>query len=177
MGGKVTAVSLEGLGSTFTLTLPMVRADGQAAQAVQKEGAELTDRPGLRVLAAEDNPMNQQVLATLLGQLGVELVLVSDGAQAVEASARDDFDLILMDVQMPVMDGPTAARAIRAHELGLGRRTPILALTANAMAHHEAEYFAAGMDGLVAKPIQLGHMIAEMDRVLGEHAPPAALAV
>ena len=177
MGGEVTAVSLEGLGSTFTLTLPMARADETAALAAQNRGAELADRPGLRVLAAEDNPMNQQVLATLLGQLGVELVLVGDGAQAVEASARGDFDLILMDVQMPVMDGPTAARAIRARELELGRRTPILALTANAMAHHAAEYAAAGMDGMVAKPIQLGHMLAEMDRVLGEHELPAALAV
>jgi signal transduction histidine kinase/CheY-like chemotaxis protein len=167
MGGQVTAISREGEGSTFTLVLPLVRAE-RRAQPRPAPRAPSSERTGLRVLAAEDNPMNQQVLATLLGQLGVDLVLVGDGAQAVEASASDDFDLILMDVQMPVMDGPTATRTIRARERLIGRRTPILALTANAMAHHEAEYVAAGMDGLVAKPIQLAHLIAEMDRVLGE---------
>jgi CheY-like chemotaxis protein len=126
----------------------------------------VADCRGLRVLAAEDNPMNQQVLSTLLGQLGIEVVLVGDGVQAVEKSAGGDFDLILMDVQMPVMDGPTAARAIRTRDLASGRRTPILALTANAMAHHAAEYQAAGMDGLVAKPIQIDRLVAEIERVL-----------
>ena len=167
MGGQVRAVSREGEGSTFTLTLPLVRAEPKAPSRPAAR-APSSERSGLRVLAAEDNPMNQQVLATLLGQLGVDLVLVGDGAQAVEASTSDDFDLILMDVQMPVMDGPTATRTIRARERMIGRRTPILALTANAMAHHETEYRAAGMDGLVAKPIQLTHLIAEMDRVLGD---------
>jgi signal transduction histidine kinase len=173
MGGQVTAVSREGEGSTFTLTLPLQRAE-RRAQPRPAPRAPSSERSGLRVLAAEDNPMNQQVLATLLGQLGVELMLVADGAQAVEASAKDDFDLILMDVQMPVMDGPTATSAIRARERMSGRRTPILALTANAMAHHQAEYAAAGMDGLVAKPIQLSHLLAEMDRVLGEEEIPIA---
>jgi signal transduction histidine kinase len=173
MGGQVTAVSRDGEGSTFTLTLPLARAE-RRAQPRPAPRAASSERSGLRVLAAEDNPMNQQVLATLLGQLGVELVLVGDGAQAVAASAGDDFDLILMDVQMPVMDGPTATRAIRAREGMIGRRTPILALTANAMAHHQAEYLAAGMDGLVAKPIQLAHLIAEMDRVLVDEEMPVA---
>ena len=177
MGGEVTAQSVEGKGSTFTLSLPLMRAAGRAANAPQVVRQEPADRPGLKVLAAEDNPMNRQVLSTLLGQLGVELVMVDDGAQAVEASARDDFDLILMDVQMPVMDGPTATRAIRAREVIAGRRTPILALTANAMAHHEAEYAAAGMDGLVAKPIQLEHLVAEIDRVLSVAEAPTAIAV
>ncbi|MGH6909474.1 MAG: ATP-binding protein, partial [Phenylobacterium sp.] len=173
MGGQVTAVSREGEGSTFTLVLPLARAERRAQpRAVAR--AQSSERSGLRVLAAEDNPMNQQVLSTLLGQLGVDLVLVGDGAQAVEASMSDDFDLILMDVQMPVMDGPTATRTIRARERMIGRRTPILALTANAMAHHEAEYRAAGMDGLVAKPIQLAHLIAEMDRVLSDEEFPIA---
>jgi signal transduction histidine kinase len=177
MGGEVAAASVEGQGSTFTLRLPLARAQGPAVAKAQAGAAELDNRPGLRVLAAEDNPMNQQVLSTLLGQLGVELVMVADGAQAVEATARENFDLILMDVQMPVMDGPTATRAIRARERGTGRRTPILALTANAMAHHQAEYVAAGMDGLVPKPIQLSHLIAEIERVLTVDEGPMAIAV
>jgi len=177
MGGTVSAASVEGQGSTFTLTLPLARSVARAPAPARAMAAELSGRPGLRVLAAEDNPMNQRVLSTLLGQLGVELVVVDDGAQAVDASAIGAFDLILMDVQMPVMDGPTAARAIRARELGSGRRTPILALTANAMSHHEAEYRAAGMDGLVAKPIRLEHLIAEIERVLDLGEEPLSVAV
>ncbi len=150
MGGEVTAASVEGQGSTFTLSLPLARS-AERPRTPQNLRQEAGDRPGLKILAAEDNPMNRQVLSTLLGQLGVELVMVGDGAQAVEASAHDHFDLILMDVQMPIMDGPTATRAIRARERASGGRIPILALTANAMAHHEVEYVAAGMDGLVAK--------------------------
>jgi CheY-like chemotaxis protein len=161
----VSAASVEGEGSTFTLRLPLARSEAPAMVAPQALGSDQDGRPGLKVLAAEDNPMNRQVLSTLLGQLGIALVLVNDGAQAVEASAHDDFDLILMDVQMPVMDGPAATRAIRAREHNSGRRTPILALTANAMTHHADEYLAAGMDGVVAKPIQLSQLIAEIDRV------------
>ncbi|RAK59017.1 hybrid sensor histidine kinase/response regulator [Phenylobacterium hankyongense] len=165
MGGEVTLTSVLNHGSTFTLSLPLARAPAGTAEAVAAADAEEADCTGLRILAAEDNPMNQQVLKTLLDQLGVELTVVGDGAQAVEAHATVEFDVILMDVQMPVMDGPTAARAIRANEAATGRRTPILALTANAMTHHADEYLAAGMDGLVAKPIQLGQLIAEIDRV------------
>jgi signal transduction histidine kinase len=177
MGGEVSAASVEGQGSTFTLTLPLTQSEVRAVKAPLVLDPESDNRPGLKVLAAEDNPMNQQVLSTLLGQLGVELVLVGDGVQAVEASAHEDFDLILMDVQMPVMDGPTATRAIRARERNSGRRTPILALTANAMAHHQVEYAVAGMDGLVAKPILLEQLIAEIDRVLSLGEEPAAIAV
>ncbi|RAK56942.1 ATP-binding protein [Phenylobacterium deserti] len=173
MGGGVTVSSVVGQGSTFTLTLPLERAAAGAASApAQPADPEELERAGLRVLAAEDNPMNRQVLQTLMAQLGVDVHIVADGAQAVDAAAAGEFDLILMDVQMPVMDGPTAAREIRALEVGLGRRTPILALTANAMTHHAEAYLAAGMDGLVAKPIQVGRLVAEMERVLA--APPAA---
>src|SRR5690606_8010031 len=113
----------------------------------------------LRVLAAEDNTVNQLVLKTLLHQIGVEPTVVADGRAAVEAWEAGDWDAILMDVQMPVMDGPTAARRIRAREAETGRRrTPILALTANAMNQQVAEYLAAGMDGHVAKPIDVAKL-------------------
>jgi CheY-like chemotaxis protein len=117
----------------------------------------------LRVLAAEDNAVNQLVLKTLLAQVGVEPVIVGDGQAAVDAWAREPWDLILMDVQMPVMDGPTAARAIRAAEAKSGRaRTPIVALTANAMSHQVADYAAAGMDAHVAKPIEAAALFAAL---------------
>ena len=120
----------------------------------------------MRVLAAEDNSVNQLVLKTLLHQIGIEPTIVENGARAVEAYQREPWDLILMDVQMPVMDGPTAVRAIRALEQKSGRsRTPIVALTANTMSHHIAEYAAAGMDGHLAKPIETAKLFAVLSSV------------
>jgi CheY-like chemotaxis protein len=94
---------------------------------------------------------------------------VADGQAAVEAAAQGGWDLILMDVQMPVMDGPTATRRIREHEADAGlARTPIIALTANAMAHQEAEYRAAGMDALVPKPLEVARLVEAIAAVTGE---------
>src|SRR3569623_222682 len=121
----------------------------------------------LRVLAAEDNGMNQLVLRTLLEQIGVEPVIVGNGREAVAAWAREPWDLILMDVQMPEMDGPTATGMIRARERAERRaRTPIVALTANAMAHQVAEYLHSGMDDFVAKPIEAGRLYAVIQAAL-----------
>ena len=101
--------------------------------------------------------------------------MVEDGAQAVDVWRGGGFDVVLMDVQMPVMDGPTAARTIRDEEVRLGRpRIPIVALTANVMSHQLAEYRDAGMDAHVAKPIELAMLFEVLDQVLGE--APSALA-
>ena len=111
--------------------------------------------------------MNQLVLKTLLGQIGVDPVIVGNGREAVAAWAREPWDLILMDVQMPEMDGPTATGVIRARERAEGRpRTPIVALTANAMAHQVSEYMQAGMDDFVAKPIETGRLYAVIEAAL-----------
>ncbi|MBU1375112.1 MAG: response regulator [Alphaproteobacteria bacterium] len=124
------------------------------------------DRP-LRVLAAEDNAVNQVVLRALLEQAGIEPFIVDDGAAAVDAWQASAWDVVLMDIQMPVMDGLSAARAIRAAERTSGRRrTPIVALTANAMAHQAAEYAAAGMDGVIAKPIHVEDLFQALDAAL-----------
>jgi PAS domain S-box-containing protein len=165
MGGEITVSSVEGEGSTFTVRLPL--APTQTAPTDQPAGAghgALAASPGgrpLRILAAEDNPMNQLVLSTLLGALGVSPVIVGDGAEAVEAWRRSPWDLILMDVQMPVMDGLDATRAIRAAERAEGRApTPIIALTANAMQHQMEDYRACGMDATVSKPVQVSALLA-----------------
>jgi CheY-like chemotaxis protein len=127
----------------------------------------LADASTLRVLAAEDNAINQLVLRTLLGQAGVDLLVVEDGAKALEAWRRQKWDLVLMDVQMPVMDGLSAARAIRQEEALHGlAATPIIALTANAMAHQIAEYVAAGMSSFVAKPIRVEELFEAMQAAL-----------
>jgi CheY-like chemotaxis protein len=158
MGGRIDLQSEVGVGSCFTLFLPLERIQARRSMTdVDETVAEPTPegRAGLRVLAAEDNPTNQLVLKTLLQFAGIEVVIVEDGAQAVEAWEREFWDLILMDVQMPVMDGPAAARAIRAREAELGvRRTPIVALTANTMSHQVEGYLAAGMDAHLGKPIE-----------------------
>jgi CheY-like chemotaxis protein len=111
-------------------------------------------RPFLRVLVAEDNAVNQMVLRAILGEFNFEVHVVEDGAAAVSAWEADNWDLVLMDIQMPVMDGVSAATAIRARESQTGRaRTPIIAVTADVMRDQLTRYQAAGMDGTVAKPI------------------------
>ncbi|WP_430423863.1 ATP-binding protein [Phenylobacterium sp.] len=169
MGGAISVESQLGEGSEFTLRLPLRRiSDEPAAPAIPAPPPIAPQRP-LRVLAAEDNSVNQTVLRTLLQQTGVEPEIVDDGAAAVAAWRAAEWDVILMDVQMPVMDGPDATRAIRAAETQSGRaRTPIIALTANAMAHQVEEYAQAGMDGLIAKPIRVGELFAALQAVLDD---------
>jgi len=153
MRGDIEVSSVEGQGSVFTATLPLasIAVDGTAAT-----GVEMDDGRPLRVLAAEDIPTNQLVLRTVLESFGVELDMVDNGREALEAWETSAYDIILMDIQMPEMDGLAATLAIRAAEARTGRaRTPIVAVSANAMAHHVKEYLAAGMDGHVAKPIEL----------------------
>ena len=103
---------------------------------------------------------------------GFDLTLVNDGAQAVEAWSGQAFDAILMDIQMPVMDGVQATRAIRAAEAATGRtRTPVIALSANAFHHQISEYLSAGMDTHVAKPIELSALKAALDYALSIPEP------
>ena len=173
MGGTIEVESTVGRGSVFTVRLPLARA-AEAAPAAPEPTAAAFDRP-LRILAAEDHQMNQAVLKAMLGQLGFEVTLVDNGADAVDAWAREPWDVILMDVQMPEMDGPAATREIRARERALGRApTPIVALTANAMSHQVKEYLACGMDGFVSKPLELARLLQVIGEVL-DRAPAADL--
>jgi signal transduction histidine kinase len=158
MGGHISVDSEVGKGSVFRVSLPLTRTNSEMAPTPTPYAPfadHLVDRLGLRVLAAEDNTINQLVLKTLLRQAGIDPVMVGTGREAVDAWSKGDFDLILMDVQMPDMDGPTAARAIRRLEVQAGLAPiPIIALTANAMSHQVQQYLEAGMDGHVSKPIE-----------------------
>ena len=193
MGGRVWVESELGEGSTFAVVLPLPRVAAgastaeppaveeslaQAAGAVaalepdMEVAAGEAENPGpgrgaLRVLAAEDNPTNQLVLTTIMQIFGVELTLAADGVEAVDAWRTGVFDVVLMDIQMPRLDGVAATRRIRAEEAESGRaRTPILALSANALTHQVESYLAAGMDGHVAKPIELPKLQAALEQVL-----------
>jgi PAS domain S-box-containing protein len=178
MDGEITAASEAGAGSIFTVTLPLPKvSDTEAAGGPRAASPPAPAAPGQapRVLAAEDNEVNQLVLRTLLRQAGIDPVIVANGRDAIAAWEAGDWDVILMDVQMPDVDGPTAARAIRAREAATGRpRTPIVALTANAMSHQVAEYQGAGMDGFVAKPIEVGRLFAALEEALSPTAADEA---
>ncbi|MDP3658427.1 ATP-binding protein [Phenylobacterium sp.] len=173
MGGTITVESAEGKGSVFVVELPLER--GEAVEDAVIENVSTSDDGALRLLAAEDNATNQQVLAAVMGSLGIEIDIVADGQQAVEAWRVGNYDLILMDIQMPVMDGIDAARAIRTIERTSKRkRTPIVALTANALSHQVEEYLAAGMDGHVPKPIEIAKLYEAISRALNDAATGAA---
>jgi CheY-like chemotaxis protein len=167
MGGSITASSVEGKGSLF-VGAPADGA-GRRAGAVGGCGAAgaRPDAAPIRILAAEDNQVNQLVLKTLLSQAGIEPTVVENGAEAVEAWRSGAWDVILMDIQMPVMDGVAATREIRACEVADHRlKTPIIAVTANAMPHQVKEYADAGMDLVVPKPLDAAHLFDAIERAL-----------
>jgi signal transduction histidine kinase/ActR/RegA family two-component response regulator len=176
MQGRWDVDSIEGQGSRFTFTVPLARAAAVSRPAGAEEPEAVLDQP-LRILAADDNPTNQLILAALLESLEVQLTLASNGREALDHARAQAFDLILMDVQMPDMDGLQASHAIRRLEIDLGRpRTPILALTANVMSHQVEEYLAAGMDGVVAKPVEAGVLFSQIAAVVQGSKDEAAAA-
>ena len=165
MGGSIRAESAMGLGSTFWFTARFGRAEEPAkvnGPAYPASEPIVTARR-LNVLVAEDNPVNQRLVERVLTKHGHNVVLVDDGQQAVETAHATPFDLILMDVEMPGMDGLAATRAIR--EARDARRVPIIALTARAMQQDEAECRAAGMDGYLAKPIDINDLLRLAEQI------------
>ncbi|MCI3131797.1 hybrid sensor histidine kinase/response regulator [Phenylobacterium aquaticum] len=169
MSGDITFTSVEGQGSTFWLDLVAPAAAPVAAPEPAEGPLE-----GLQILLVEDNATNRLVAGSMLKRLGARIDEAEDGAVGVERARTGRYDLILMDVQMPVLDGLEATRAIRALG-GWAREVPIIALTANVMTHQQAAYQAAGMDGVVAKPISAQSLISEIVRLLS--APDEAVAV
>ncbi|MEL6364805.1 MAG: ATP-binding protein [Pseudomonadota bacterium] len=162
MGGDLSATSEPGVGSRFVFTAPLPHAE----EPNESEPPGADDRSavsGLRVLLAEDHPINQQVVGLLLDSLNISLRAAENGVEAVDAVKEEAFDLILMDMQMPVMDGLVATREIRAFETTTNARpTPIIMLSANAMSEHIALSEAAGCDAHVAKPLTAERLIEGM---------------
>jgi len=129
-------------------------------------------RRPLRILLAEDNPVNQRLAVRLLEKQGHTVVVAGDGQAAVAAVAQQHFDVVLMDVQMPVLDGLEATAVLRAQEQTTGTHLPILAMTAHAMQDDAERCLAAGMDGYLAKPIKPAALLAALEELLGDVAAP-----
>ncbi len=171
MGGGIDVESVEGEGSTFTveLVLGTVTTETSAADAgvdssgpANDEAPELmAQRLPLRILLAEDNIVNQKVAKALLGRQGYTTDVVSDGQAAVDAVRANDYDLVLMDVQMPVLDGIGASKAIRA-DLRIAHQPRIVALTASVLERDRQMCFDAGMDAYLCKPIRPEELVAAL---------------
>jgi CheY-like chemotaxis protein len=171
MGGSISVESEPGAGSTFHISLPFGTCGPALAPAYGPAPVALRTG-GLRILMAEDEKINQLGMSRLLAKSGCTVRIVPDGRQALEALDEEPFDLVLMDIQMPVMDGLEAVRTIRAgarkaNPAGI----PVIAMTAYAMAGDRERFLAAGMDDYVGKPVNLEDLEAAMGRVLAGRQP------
>jgi len=172
--GRIWAESRPGEGATFFVCLPLVRLSQPEAPAASNALSVAAAPPPptaaerkIRLLCAEDNEVNQMVLRALLEPFDYDLIIVDNGLQALEAFRTEAFDLILLDIQMPVMDGPSAAAAIRLHETQTNRpKAPIIALTANVMADQVQGYLALGMNQVIPKPINIDELYGAIQRHL-----------
>lgn len=165
MGGTIKAESREGEGSVFTLDLALKTV----AEAVPEESTEQESLEGLQVLVVEDNEINQRIARKILERLGCNVTVANNGLEAVDYLIKKSCDVILMDCQMPVMDGLDATRRIREFE-SPGSDVPIIAVTANAMAGDREKCLAAGMDDYIAKPIKVDVLTSAMTRLTSGRA-------
>ncbi|MFN7002642.1 MAG: ATP-binding protein [Roseinatronobacter sp.] len=172
MEGRIDIDSTPGKGTRITIDLPVPVASSDAGQVEMPERDPLfSGVPELRILAADDNRTNQMILGMMLGQLGAKVTMADDGLAALDCYRQGSFDLLLLDISMPRMDGVTLLRTLREIEASEGRpRVPALAFTANAMTHQVEGYLAAGFDGCLTKPLRLEKLREALSAFSPEHA-------
>lgn len=166
MGGRITCKSRLGEGTEFTFILPMLHAAPPEDMSVSSSSAPISFE-GKKLLLAEDNELNREIATELLSDMGFEITAVCDGGEAVELlSSRHDFDAVLMDIQMPTMDGYTATRVIRAADDKYMRSVPIIAMTANAFEEDKEKALESGMNDHLAKPLDLKKIKNTLNRII-----------
>jgi PAS domain S-box-containing protein len=167
-GGTISVNSDEGVGSTFTFILPYQKSETEALPTTHEIQIAPKKLNGSKVLVAEDNIMNQKYISSLLTKWEIDFVIASDGKKAVEQAQKQLFDLILMDIQMPNMDGYEATITIR-NTNSLNQKTPIIALTASAMLDQKSKAMTAGMDDFVTKPFAPNNLLSILQRYIGSN--------
>lgn len=167
MGGSIGVDSVEGKGSTFWFAVPLEEAKASVSKRNRELRTQVNAKRPLRILVAEDNEINQTLIAAVLAKIGHQSTIVNDGVEAISAFTDSEWDVILMDIRMPNMDGLTATARIR--ESGeRGMNIPIIALTADATTDHIAQFLSCGMNEVATKPIDVFELTAAFDRVMGE---------
>jgi len=169
MGGRIWAESAVGIGSTFHLALPFIVARRTAASDSEEERDSLSSQwegPTLQILLAEDNAINQKFAVTILERMGHQVTCTNNGKEALQLWREKNFDLILMDIQMPLLNGIAATESIRKEEHGTKRHIPIIALTAHALQEEKKQLLNSGFDGYVPKPMEVDTLIKEMKKAL-----------
>lgn len=186
MAGCIGLTSVEGQGSDFYFYLPLALADslGEGKEVEEKaspsivsqgEASRSDQAKGKKILLVEDKVLNQKLVMALLKKQELEIDLANNGQEAVQAHRKQNYDLILMDISMPVMDGLEATRLIREAEAGDGRHTAIVAMTANAIVGDRDKYLAAGMDDYISKPIDKGVFLQIIEKFLGHSQADEAM--
>lgn len=169
MDGSVRVESQEGVGSTFTLRLPLRTTTANITATHSRESsAHQWHGAALNILLAEDNPTNIQYIKFVLGKMGHEVTVAENGKTALDTLKTHPFDLVLMDIQMPILDGEETLRILREQEHQAGEKMPVIALTAYALNGEKEKYLYMGFDGYLSKPFTIKELAHEMMRVVGK---------